>query len=610
MSKVPQTDAEYRASTLYAKRHSVAHLLAHAVLEKFPDAKLGVGPPTRDGFYYDFALPRPLTPEDLAGLQERVRALIRDGVRFERHELTTDEAVTRFADQPLKLELIRDIVAGGVDDNGEPIEGPVELSVYESGDFEDLCRGPHIEDSSAIHPDAVALLRVSGAYWRGDEKRQQLQRIYGTVMDSPKELRHYLWQLEEAKKRDHRVIGEALDLFAFSPAVGKGLPLWLPNGTIVRDELETWAREVERAHGYQRIVTPHITKSDLYYISGHLPYYADDLYSPIDIDGEEYYLKPMNCPHHHMVYKARPRSYRELPLRLAEYGTVYRYERSGQLFGMMRVRGFSQNDAHIYCTREQAIDEFLAVMRLHALYYDKLGIEDYHMVLALRDPKNTEKYHGDELMWQEAERITRDAMEQSGIPYIEDIGGAAHYGPKVDFVLTSVTGREFAASTNQVDLYMPEQFGLTFTNRHGEAEQAVVLHRAPLGSHERFVAFLIEHFAGAFPVWLAPVQVRVVPISDRQADGAAAVWRRLVDAGIRAELDDSDNTMQAKIRRAEQQKVPYVAVIGDRELENDSVSVRARGRRNLGSRPVPELIEKLGRLIADRAMTLDLDPAG
>jgi threonyl-tRNA synthetase len=604
--RLPQSDEEYRRSPLYAKRHSVAHLLAKAVLERFEGAVLGVGPPIRDGFYYDFELPRSVTPEDLEALEARVRELIGAGVAFEREDIDVEEARRRFSQQPLKLELIEDIVAGGVDENGEVTGDAVGLSVYDSDHFEDLCRGPHVASTQEIDPDAVALLRVSGAYWRADERRPQLQRIYGTVMDTKEELDHFLWQQEEAKKRDHRAIGEALDLFAFSPSVGRGLPLWLPNGTVVRDELEAWAREVERRQGYQRVVTPHITKADLYYTSGHLPYYKDDLYAPIEIEGEEYYLRPMNCPHHHMVYKARPRSYRELPLRLAEYGTVYRYERSGQLFGLMRVRGFTQNDAHIYCTKDQAKDEFRRVMELHSYYYEHLGITDYHMVLALRDPKNTEKYHGDDEMWTESERITREAMEESGIPYIEELGGAAHYGPKVDFIIRSVTGREFAASTNQVDLYMPGRFDLTYVSSKGEKEPVVILHRAPLGSHERFVAFLVEQFAGAFPTWLAPVQAVIVPISDAQADGAVALQRQLQALDIRAEADLGDATMQAKIRVAAERKVPYVLVLGRREMAAGTVSVRARGGQDLGVWPTGDLAAALQTSIAERSMALEL----
>jgi threonyl-tRNA synthetase len=387
--------------------------------------------------------------------------------------------------------------------------------------------------------------------------------------------------------------------------VGRGLPLWLPRGTVIRDELEDWARQIERRWGYQRITTPHLTRAELYFISGHLPYYEDDLYAPIDIEGDEYYLKPMNCPHHHMVYKARPHSYRELPLRYAEYGTVYRYERSGQLFGLMRTRGFTQNDAHIFCTYDQARDEFVKVMQLHDFYYRALGIEDFHMVLALRDPNNTTKYHGDAAMWDEAERITREAMDASGIHYVTDVGGAAHYGPKADFIIRSVSGREFAASTNQLDLYMPARFGLTYAAADGTDQPVAVIHRAPLGSSERFVAYLIEHFAGLFPVWLAPEQVRIVPITNHQQEYAQKLADSLFDEGFRVEVDGSDNRMQAKIRTAVTDRVPFILVIGRKELEAGTVSVRSRAGDE-GAVPFEQFRERLRELVR----TKSLDGAG
>jgi threonyl-tRNA synthetase len=431
-----------------------------------------------------------------------------------------------------------------------------------------------------------------------------LQRVYGTLWESKEALDAYLSRLEEAKKRDHRRIGEDLHLFTFSREIGRGLPLWLPKGTIIRDELEKWAKETERKWGYERVVTPHITRSELYYISGHLPYYKDDLYPPLVIDEEEYYLKPMNCPHHHMLYKSRPHSYRDLPIRYAEYGTVYRYEPSGQMHGLMRVRGFTQNDAHIYCTRESAKEEFVAVMRLHQYYYDALGLRDYHMVLALRDPKNKNKYHGDDAMWEESERLSRAAMEESGIPYVDEVGSAAHYGPKADFVIRSVTGREFAASTNQLDLYMPHRFGLTYVDRSGRDQHVVILHRAPLGSHERFVGFLIEHFAGAFPVWLSPVQARVIPVADRHVEYARKVAKGLNDLDFRVDVDDADERMQNKIRKAQLDKVPSMLVVGDREASAEHVSIRLRSGENLGAKPVAEFMERLRMLVGNRSLAL------
>lgn len=370
-----------------------------------------------------------------------------------------------------------------------------------------------------------------------------------------------------------------MDLFMFSPEVGKGLPMWMPKGNIIREEIEDWAKQTEREWGYQRVTTPHLSKSDLYYKSGHLPYYAEDMYAPIDIDGDEYYLKPMNCPHHHMIYMARQHSYRELPLRLAEYGTVYRNEKSGQLFGLMRVRGMAQNDAHIYCTQEQAVDEFLAAIKLHEFYYKILGIEDFHMILALRDPKKTDKYHDDDAMWERAEYVTRTAMELSGIPFVEDVGAAAHYGPKADFVLKSVIGKEFTISTVQADMYMPSRFGLTFRNADGEDETPLIIHRAPLGSHERFIAFLIEHYAGDFPVWLAPVQVVIAGVADRHEDYANEIVKKLFALGVRAEISDSNNdTLGSRIRKAKTDKVPYILVVGDDDVAARTVGVNKRGQ--------------------------------
>lgn len=577
-SASPDSAVDSADDALFRQRHSAAHLLAEAVLEQFPTARIGIGPPVADGFYYDFELPKSLGPEDLEALEERVKELIKAGGEFEYSVLSAEEARAKFADQPYKLELIDGIASSGTDEYGNRLSGddaPV-ISTYRHGNFEDLCRGPHVKDVRNINAKALKIDRTAGAYWRGDEHRPMLQRVYALLFRTPKELKEHQRLVEEAKKRDHRRIGEEMDLFAFSAEVGRGLPLWLPNGTVIRDELEGWGKQVEREWGYKRVNTPHLANSSLYLLSGHLPYYTDDLYSPIEIDDEEYYLRPMNCPHHHMVYKSRPHSYRELPLRYAEYGTVYRYERSGQLFGLMRARGFTQNDAHIYCTRDQAKEEFLKVMRLHDFYYRQLGITDFHMVLALRDPNNTSKYHGHAEMWAEAERITREAMEESGIPYVEDIGGAAHYGPKVDFIIHSVTGREFAASTNQVDLYMPGRFGLSYRAADGTDQEPVILHRAPLGSSERFVAFLTEHFAGQFPVWLAPEQVRIVPITDEQVSYDYSLSESLFADGFRVEVDASDNRMQQKIRTAVKARVPFSLVVGRREMDAGEVAVRSR----------------------------------
>ena len=583
---VPESDVEVEDVPLSSPdglsvlRHSCAHVLAQAVQSILPEAKLGIGPPVENGFYYDFDVPTPFQAEDLDRLQKRMQEIIKSGQTFRRRVFPSLEtAQTELADEPYKLELID--VKGKVDTSEVMEVGGGELTIYDNIDpatgktcWSDLCRGPHLPSTRLI--SAVKLTRSAAAYWRGSEKNPQLQRIYGTAWPTRDQLKEHLRLLEEAAKRDHRRIGEDLELFAFSQEVGRGLPLWLPNGTVIRDELEGWARETEHRLRYQRVVTPHITREDLYYLSGHLPYYREDLYAPIDIEGEQYYLKPMNCPHHHMVYKARPRSYRELPFKIAEYGTVYRFERSGQLYGTMRTRGFTQNDAHIYCTYDQAKDQFLEVMRMHDEYYRALGISDFYMVLALRDPANKDKYHDDEEMWTTAERITREAMEESNIPFVEDLGGAAHYGPKVDFMIRSVTGKEFAASTNQVDLYTPQRFGLTYTGSDGTDQPVVVIHRAPLGSHERFVAYLTEHFGGAFPVWLAPEQVRVIPIMPELTEYAHEVSDVLFDAGLRVDVDSSDGRLNAKVRAAVTRKIPLIVVVGRREAEQRAVSVRYR----------------------------------
>ncbi|MGH3868747.1 MAG: threonine--tRNA ligase [Pseudonocardiaceae bacterium] len=583
---VPDTDVEVELVAmgepdgLNVLRHSTAHVLAQAVQDLYPEAKLGIGPPIEDGFYYDFDVPTPFQADDLERIELRMREIIKTGQRFQRRVFpSVDSARTELADEPYKLELIE--IKGEIN-TGEVMEvGAGELTIYDNIDprtgqtcWSDLCRGPHLPSTKLI--SAVKLMRNAAAYWRGDEKNHQLQRIYGTAWPTRDQLTNHLRRLEEAAKRDHRKIGEDLDLFTFSKEIGRGLPLWMPNGTIIRDELEGWARETERRLGYQRVVTPHITKDALYYLSGHLPYYQEDLYSPIDIEGEQYYLRPMNCPHHHMIYRARPRSYRELPFKIAEYGTVYRFERSGQLHGIMRTRGFTQNDAHIYCTLDQAKSQFLEVMRMHDDYYRALGITDFHMVLALRDPANTDKYHDDEEMWRTAERITREAMEESTIPYVEEVGGAAHYGPKVDFIIRAVTGKEFAASTNQVDLYTPRQFGLTYHDSDGAEKPVAVIHRAPLGSHERFVGFLTEHFAGAFPVWLAPEQVRIIPIMPDLTDYANKVRDIAFDANVRVDVDAGDGRLSAKVRAAVTRKIPLILVVGRREAEQQTVSVRYR----------------------------------
>lgn len=592
-------------------RHSAAHIMAQAVFDLFPGAKYAIGPAISDGFYYDFELPgeQRFTDEDLAKIEKRMKEIVKANQKFVRGECSIDEGLKKFADQPFKIEIIEKVQAGASnDEDSVDFAGGDVISYYGNVDrdgnetYTDLCTGPHVPSTGYLK--AFKIMHLAGAYWRGDVSRPMLQRVYGTAWESKEALAHHLEMLAEAEKRDHRKVGEALDLFMFSSDVGKGLPMWMPKGNIIKEELEAWGKETERLAGYDRISTPHITKSDLFYKSGHLPYYAEDMYAPIDIEGDEYYLKPMNCPHHHTVFNGRQHSYRELPIRYAEYGTVYRNEKSGQLFGLMRVRGLTQNDAHIYCTQDQAVDEFLDAIKMHEYYYNTLGITDFHMILALRDPKKTDKYHDDDAMWDRATEITRTAMERSGIPFIEEIGAAAHYGPKADFVLTSAIGKEFTISTVQADLYMPSRFDMTFKNAQGEDETPVVLHRAPLGSHERFIGFLIEHYAGAFPVWLSPVQVAIVPVADRHFDYAKEIKDRLFKAGMRPELLDAESdSLGSRIRKAKTEKVPYILVVGDDDVAARTVGVNKRGEDN-PERGVSldEFVSKLVQNISEKSL--------
>jgi threonyl-tRNA synthetase len=572
-------------------RHDTAHVLAMAVQELFPGTQVTIGPAIEDGFYYDFARDTPFTPDDLPKIEAKMRDMVAEDLPTRRVVWPRDEAIRHFEEmgETFKAELIRDLPADE------------EISVYYHGDWHDLCRGPHFATTGKIC-QAFKLTKIAGAYWRGDARNPQLQRIYGTAWRDEKELEAYLKRLEEAEKRDHRKLGRELEIFTLSPDVGAGLPLWLPNGTVMRQELEFLALQEERRDGYQRITTPQITKEALYYRSRHLPYYKDDMYSPIDIEGENYYLRPMNCPHHHTVYLAGKHSYRELPIRYAEYGQVYRYEPSGGLSGLMRARGFCQNDAHIYCRYDQAKDEFLRVMRLHARYYDLMGIKEYYMRLSLPDLNKLDKYVNEPQRWLDALEIIRQSMKESGYPYVEAKGEAAFYGPKVDFMIKSAIGTEYAISTNQLDFLATETFDLSYIGEDGREHPVYVIHRAPLGSHERFVAFLIEHYAGAFPTWLAPIQVRVIPITDRVNDYAVKVREKLFaepvvngTGGLRVDLDLSNERMQRKIREAQTKKIPYMLVVGDREAEQRTVAVRLRSGKDLGAISLDQFIARVKR---------------
>jgi len=592
---------------LWTMRHTAEHLLHQAVKELFPDVQLAMGPATGEGFYFDFdpdikGKEVKITPEDFPKIEKRMKELKKLNLPVTREEVTVKKAREMFKGNPYKQEWIDEAEKRGD-----------KVTIYWTGkdrdknSMVDLCAGPHVTSTGEV--GEFKLLSMAGAYWRGDENNKMLTRIYATAFFTKEELDKYLWQLEEAKKRDHRKIGREMELFTIREEVGPGLALWLPKGNIIREELEAWAKETEKKWGYKSVATPHITKANLYYTSGHLPYYKNDMFPPMvlpDEAKEEYYLKPMNCPHHHMIYSDRPKSYRDLPLRIAEFGYCYRYEASGELFGLMRVRGFEQNDAHIYCTREQAVEEFVDVMKLHEYYYKALGITDYYLELALRDPENKDKYHGNETMWKEAEELMRKAVSKVDIPMVEEEGSAAFYGPKIDFVVKSSIGREFATSTNQIDLFMGDRFKLKYTDDKGIEQTPVIIHRAPLGSHERFIGFLIEHFAGAFPVWLHPVQVIVIPISQKQQKYAQRIEKELIDLipELRVELDSSDETLGNKIRKAQGQKVPYMLIVGDKEIKNESVSLRLREGKDGGVMNLVEFVRIIKNVIGKKELQL------
>jgi threonyl-tRNA synthetase len=571
-------------------RHSYSHIMAQAVRRLFPEVKLAIGPAIEDGFYYDFDVERPFTPEDLEKIEAEMKKIVKENYKFERAEVSKDEARHFVKDEPYKLELLDEI----------PDE---RVSFYRDGDFIDLCRGPHMLGTGQVKH--FKLLNVAGAYWRGDETKKMLQRIYGTAFATKEALEKHLQMLEEAKKRDHRKLGKELEIFFFDEEVGPGLPLWFPKGAVVIEELEKLAKETEAKAGYLRVRTPHICKESMYLRSGHLPYYQESMYPPMELEGVKYYIKPMNCPHHHKIFAALPRSYRDLPIRLAEYGTCYRYEKSGELFGLMRVRSMQMNDAHIYCSLEQFESEFLAVCQMYLDYFKLFGIEKYLMRFSTHDPKELGKKYVDESqLWQQTEEIVRRALKNGGINYVEVSGEAAFYGPKIDVQVWSAIGREFTLATNQVDFAQPRRFELVYKNAQGQDEIPICIHRAPLSTHERFIGFLIEHYAGAFPVWLAPVQAVVLPITDRHWEYAENVLKRLKDANIRAELDSSSHTLNYRIRNAQVQRVPYMLIVGDREAEQEQVAIRLRTEQDLGAKPLAETIKMISEKIITRSAEL------
>lgn len=585
-------EERYAESELYRIRHSAAHIMAQAVLEMFPDGKVAIGPPIEDGFYYDFDLPRPLTPEDLEVFEKRMREIIQGNYEFKKRVVSGDEARQIFSRQPFKIELIEGLEKGGFDEYGEPLDEKPEISIYTQDTFVDLCRGPHVESTRQINEDAIKLLNVAGAYWRGDEKRPMLQRIYGTAWQTADELENYLWKLEEARKRDHRRLGRELDLFSVSEEVGPGLILWHPKGGKIRKLAEDFCRAEHEKGGYEFVFSPHIGKAQLWETSGHLDWYRENMYSPLDIEGQQYYLKPMNCPFHIQIYKSRIRSYRDLPLRFAEWGTVYRYERSGVLHGLLRVRGFTQDDAHLFCRPDQMPEEIDRVLEFSLNILRAFGFQDFQAYLSTRNPA---KAAGSPEQWEAPTEALRKALIRAGVDYQIDEGEATFYGPKIDIKVRDGLGREWQLSTIQFDFTLPENFNLVYVGEDGQEHRPYMIHRALLGSMERFMGVLIEHFAGAFPVWLAPVQAMLIPIADRHVGYAREVAQALQQAGLRVEVDDRGERMNAKIRDAQNQKIPYMLVVGDREAEQGAVAVRLRSEENLGAMSIQTFIEKAGQ---------------
>ncbi|MBP6455481.1 MAG: threonine--tRNA ligase [Chitinophagaceae bacterium] len=562
--------------------HSSAHLLAEAVESLFQGVKFWVGPAVEGGFYYDIDLgENKLTDEDLLKIEKKMDELAKNKSSFERKEMSKADAISYFTEKndEYKLDLLN-----GLEDG--------TITFYTQGNFTDLCRGPHIPNTS--HIKAIKLTNIAGAYWKGDEKNKMLTRIYGVTFPSKKELDEHLAMLEEAKKRDHRKLGKELGIYTMDEEVGAGLVLWMPNGTIIIEELEKLAKETENAAGYKRVVTPHLAKQSLYLTSGHLPYYAESMYPPMELDGTKYYLKAMNCPHHHKIFGAEQRSYKDLPLRLAEYGTCYRYEQSGELFGLMRVRCLHMNDAHIYCTKEQFAQEFKAVNDMYLKYFDIFGIDKYVMRLSLHDPEKLgEKYINEPELWLETEQLVREVLLENNIPFVEVKGEGAFYGPKIDVQIWSAIGREFTLATNQVDFAQGKRFNLTFNTSDNGTDTPLIIHRAPLGTHERFIGFLLEHYAGKLPLWIAPLQVKILPISDKYQAYSEAVLAQLIKAGIRAEIDDRSEKIGRKIRDTELKKVPYMFIIGEKEMEAKQVALRIQGEGDKGSFDIDEMIAEM-----------------
>jgi threonyl-tRNA synthetase len=569
--------------------HSSAHLMAEAIETHFPGVKFWVGPPVDNGFYYDVDLgDRKMTEDDLAAIEKKMAELAKQGNAYVRKPISKADAIQYFTEKgdEYKLDLLENLPDG-------------EITFYTQGGFTDLCRGPHIPNTGFIK--AIKLTNIAGAYWKGSEKNKMLTRVYGVTFPKKDQLDEYLALLEEAKKRDHRKLGKELSIYTMDDDVGPGLIMWLPNGTVMIEELEKLAKETESDGGYKRVVTPHIAKENMYLTSGHLPYYADSMYPPMEMEGEKYYLRSMNCPHHHKIFDALPKSYRDLPYRIAEYGTVYRYEQSGELFGLMRVRCLHMNDAHIYCTKAQFADEFRAVNEIYMKYFKIFGVDKYQMRLSLHSPEKLGvKYVNEPELWKETETMVREVLIESGIPFVEVQDEAAFYGPKIDVQIWSVIGREFTLATNQLDFSQGRSFKLHYTTEENTVETPLIIHRAPLGTHERFIGFLLEHYAGKLPTWLSPVQVKVLPISDKFLDYAKEVRAQLKKADIRVEIDDRNEKIGKKIRDTELAKVPYMLVVGEKEMNEGKVSIRRQGKGDLGSQSMAEFLEAIVPEIKER----------
>ena len=587
--KILKKDADIALELI---RHDCAHVMAEAVQELFPDTQITIGPAIDNGFYYDFSFKKPFISDDLEKIEKKMLQIIEKSMPFTREVWDRSSAISYFDNigQTYKSEIIKDLPEDE------------EITVYKQGEWLDLCRGPHMPTTGHIGK-AFKLMKVAGAYWRGDEKNEMLTRIYGTAWRTEKELKTYLNMLKEAEKRDHRKIGKQMKIFTFDDEVGPGLPLWLPNGSVIIEQIEQLAKETEEDAGYDRVKTPHITKGSLYEKSGHLSHYKESMFPAMDIDGNEYYLKPMNCPHHHKIFASSPRTYKELPLRLAEYGTCYRYEKSGQLFGLMRVRSMQMNDAHIYCTEEQFKQEFLEVCKMYLKYFEIFGIEKYEMRLSLHDPdKLGEKYVDEPELWVKTENLVRESLQDGKLNYVEIPGEAAFYGPKIDVQVWSAIGREFTLATNQVDFAVPAKFNLTYIDNKNEDKTPLCIHRAPLGTHERFIGFLIEHFAGNFPLWLAPVQTAIIPISDKFNDYAQSIYDRLRKQKVRVNIDLRNEKMGAKIRNAEISKIPIMIIIGEKEVESETLSIRRKFSGNQGTFKIDDFIESIRDEIDKRSL--------